>query len=206
MKSAFLAFLSGLLVCACAFAVDTKLEAIKFLVIDLSKYPEWTKGDFISLPLPANATFDQLTDAYLKQAKFKWGAIKDYDIEETQDCEIPPKSKQIYKIVRISSEQGGKFLIFRFDSDHWWSKNYDAKEQYLKAEQDATAGSYATPGHGSSNQINESNGKSGCLDLRGYPEGAKVKDPYTGKIVIVSRASVSPTPAKSAEQDAAANP
>jgi hypothetical protein len=142
MKTVLSAFLASLLI-ACAFAADTKLEAIKFLVTDLSKYPQWTEGDFISLSLPADATFDQLTSAYLKQAHFKWGVIKDYDIEETQDCEIPAKSKQIYKIVRISSDQGGKFLIFRYNSDHWWSKNYDAKEQYLKAE--AEQGAAANP-------------------------------------------------------------
>jgi hypothetical protein len=117
-----------------AFAETRKIEAIKFLVEDLSNQPFWTNGKFVPLPLPKDASFEQLTSAYLKRTEFKFGYIHDYNIDETKICEIPSHSKEIYKIVRISSDQGGKFLIFRYEPYGWWTRNYDAKEQYRKAE------------------------------------------------------------------------
>ena len=125
-------------------ADQPKINAIKFLVADLSKKSLWTNGIFLPLYLSKDASFKQLTAAYLKEAKFDRGAINDYSIEEAEDCEIPPNSRQFYKIVRISSDQGGKFLIFRYDeSASWWTKCFDAKEQYQKAV--AAQGATANP-------------------------------------------------------------
>lgn len=116
-----------------SLAEPPKPNAIKFLVEDLSKNYMWPNGIFVPLTLPESATFEQLVAAYLEIIDFEFGRIVDYDIEEAQNCVIPPETLPVYKIVRISSEQGGKFLIFRYQHGAWWTKSFDAKEQFLKA-------------------------------------------------------------------------
>ena len=116
-----------------ASAGEQKVDAIRFLVEGLSKDSLWTNGKYIRLSLPSDEPIEQLVSSYLKKADFKMGKIEDYDIEEMKTCEIPEGSKICYNIVRISSDQGGKFLIFRYDKNGWWTRSYDAKEEVSKA-------------------------------------------------------------------------
>ncbi len=122
------------------------LHAIKYLIPSLSAHLFDDDEPPIMLSLSLSASADQLTSGYLKQATFKRGRmVNDYTIEEEQRGAIPQSSNsQTYTIVRISSDLGGKFLVFRYDSGHWRAKDYDAKEQYLKSKK-AEQGAGANP-------------------------------------------------------------
>jgi len=123
------------LVCASlGIAEEKPLEVLKFLISDLSKNPDWIiREPFTSLSLPSKASINELVSEYVKHAKFKFGYLDDYDIEEICTCAIPSKSNRLYKIARISSDQGGKFLIFRWTGDVWRCTNYDVRGEYRKA-------------------------------------------------------------------------
>ncbi|MFZ4695718.1 MAG: hypothetical protein ACOYMV_11385 [Verrucomicrobiia bacterium] len=116
-----------------ASAGEQKVDAIRFLVKALSKDHRWTNGEYNPLSLPSDAPIEQLVVSYLKETEFKKGKIEDFKIEEMKTCELPAESNNFYKIVRISSDQGGKFLIFRYEKSGWWTKHYDAKAEVSKA-------------------------------------------------------------------------
>ena len=117
------------------------VHAIPLLVEVLSKNPFWQNGFGSSLQLPAGTSVSQLVASYLKNAQFKFGRIKDYDIEEVVAMPIPngSSSSPPYTIVRISSDQGGKFLIFQFIKDDWWTKSFDVRDEYSRAEAQQSA-------------------------------------------------------------------
>jgi len=111
------------------------VHAIPLLVEVLSKNGLWQNGFGFSLQLPADTSVSRLVAAYLKNAQFKFGRIKDYDIEEVVTTPIPTgSSSPPYTIVRISSDQGGKFLIFQFHKSDWWTKSFDVRDEYSRAE------------------------------------------------------------------------
>lgn len=111
------------------------VNAIPLLVEVLSENPLWQNGFGFSLQLPADTSVSRLVAAYLKNAQFKFGRIKDYDIEEVVTTPIPTgSSSPPYTIVRISSDQGGKFLIFQFHNSDWWTKSFDVRDEYSRAE------------------------------------------------------------------------
>ena len=111
------------------------VHAIPLLVEVLSENPLWQNGFGFSLQLPADTSVSRLVAAYLKNAQFKFGRIKDYDIEEVVTTPIPTgSSSPPYTIVRISSDQGGKFLIFQFHKSDWWTKSFDVRDEYSRAE------------------------------------------------------------------------